>query len=210
MLVQRHWSHAEWKHDDEKRFQITLGLSVLLHAVLLLAWKLPPPLWKTADHAVLTVVLRGAASLAPSAPAEAEKKGEVSVLVQPAPATFSVPPKPATQAVAEPSAARPQSAQIASPARVAPQPTQGRPSNAIPAPVGVSVMLVIGGDGRVRQIIWDQLPALTDEQLRRVEAAIREKAYAPGQTITEIFDVRGFLKLPPARSEESVGPSASE
>lgn len=204
-----HWSHAEWKHDDEKRLYVTLGFSLLLHAVLLLAWKLPAPLWKAADQAVLTVVLRGAAPLAPSAPAAVEKKTELPVLVrkEPAPAVFSVPPKPAAQGAVAPPVTRPQSASAASPARVAPVPTPGRLSNSRPAPVGVTVMLVIGGDGRVQQIYWNTLPALTDEQLRRVEAAIREKTYAPGQTINEIFDVRGFLKLAPARTEEGLVPA---
>ena len=205
MVAQGHWSHAEWKHDDEKRLHVTLGLSVLLHAVLLLAWKLPPQVWKAADHAVLTVVLRGAAPVAASTPPAAEPVHEVAVLVQkpPAVATFSVPPKPAAQPAAVPPAVRPQPGPAASQARLATQPTPGRPSNSIPSVVGVAVTLVIGADGHVRQMFWDQLPALTDEQFRRVEAAIREKTYAAGQTLNEVVDVRGLLKLPQARPEES-------
>lgn len=204
MPAQSHWSHAEWKHDDEKRLQFALGLSVLLHAVLLLAWKLPPQVWKAADHAVLTVVLRGAAPLAPSTPPAAEQVHELAVLVQkdPATAAFSVPPKPAAPAAAVVPATRPQPALAASQARLSTQPTPGRLSNSIPSVVGVTVTLVIGPDGHVRQMFWDKLPALTDEQFRRVEAAIREKTYAAGQTINEVVDVRGLLKLPPARLEE--------
>jgi len=204
-----HWNHAEWKHDDEKRLHVTLGLSVLLHAVLLLAWKLPPQVWKAADHAVLTVVLRGAAPLASSSPPAAEQRHEVAVLVQksPAVATFSVPPKPAAQPAAVPPAARPQPAPAASQARQSTQTTAGRPSNSTPSVVGIAVTLVIGADGHVRQIFWDRLPALTDEQLRRVEAAIREKTYVAGQTLNEVVDVRGLLKLPPARPDESPVPA---
>jgi hypothetical protein len=204
MLAQNHWSHAEWKQDDEKRLQFTLGFSILLHLVLLLAWKLPPQVWKVADHAVLTVVLRAAAPLPPSTQAP-EKKQDVAVLVQkdPAPATFSVPPKTLVAGTVAPAVAHPQLSLAATPARVAVQPTPGRPSNAAPAPVGVTVMLAIGEDGRVQQIYWDQLPALTDEQLRRVETAIRSKTYASRQTISEIIDVRGILKLPPVRSEDN-------
>lgn len=205
MLAQSHWSHAEWKHDDERRFHLTLGLSVLLHALLLLAWKLPPQVWKAADHAVLTVVLRGAAPLAQSSPELAQPKPEVSVLVQkdPGPAAFSVPPRPVVQGAAARPEVRPQPVLSASQGRLAAQPTQGRPSNSAVAAVGVTVMLVIGGDGRVQQIFWDKLPALNDEQMRRLEAAIREKTYAAGQTRNEIVDVRSILKLPPARSEDS-------
>ncbi|OHC69274.1 MAG: hypothetical protein A3H93_07775 [Rhodocyclales bacterium RIFCSPLOWO2_02_FULL_63_24] len=207
MAGRSHWSHAGWKHDDASRFYVTLGVSVLLHAVLLLAWKLPAPLWKAADQAVLTVVLRGAAPLAPTTPAAAAKKTGVPVLLRkdPAASAFSVPPKSAQGAMAPPMA-RPQSVLSASSARIAPVPIPGRLSNSTPAAVGVTVKLVISGDGRVQQIFWDSLPALTDEQLRRVEAAIRDKIYAGGQTINEIFDVRGFLKLPQVRSEESALP----
>jgi hypothetical protein len=200
------WSHAEWKHDDEKRFQRSLGLSVLLHAMLLLAWKLPPPVWKAADQAVLTVILRGVAPMAPGAEVAIEKKPDQSVLVKKEPAPVAIPvPVPAPATVTAP-AVRPPAAQPGSPGRLAPRAAPGRLSTAASAPVGVPVLLVIGSDGRVNQIFWNTLPALTDEQLRRVEAAIRLKPYAPGQTVQEIFDVRGFFGLPQARSEESVTP----
>ncbi|MCX7150510.1 MAG: hypothetical protein NTY05_14075 [Rhodocyclales bacterium] len=207
MLAPSHWSHSEWKHDDEKRFHLTLGLSVLLHAALLLAWKLPPQVWKAADHAVLTVVLRGAAPLAQSSPATAEHQPDVALLVQkdPAPATFSVPPKALVPGAVVPPAAR-QPMLVASPARMAVQPTPGRLSTSDPAAVGVTAMLVIDADGRLGQIFWDKLPALTDEQLRRVETVMRQKTYAAGRTFNELVDVLGILKLPPARPEESFAP----
>lgn len=204
MPAQSHWSHAEWKHDDEKRLHVALGLSVLLHAVLLLAWKLPPQVWKAADRAVLTVVLRGAAPMAPSSPPVVEQPHEVAVLVQkhPAPAAFSVPPKPAAQVPAARPAARPQPSPALGPARLSTQATQGMPLNRNSSVGGATVTLVIGADGRIRQMFWDKLPALTDEQFRRVEAAMREKTYAAGQTLNEIVDVRGLLKLPQPRAEE--------
>lgn len=210
MVGQRHWSHAEWKHDDESRLYLTLGFSVLMHAALLLAWKMPAPVWKAADHAVLTVVLRGAAPLAQSSPTTGEK-ADVAVLTrkEPAPAAFSMPPRPAASASTAPPVAPARPAAPPSRARAAMQPTPGHPANRNPAAVGVNVLLVVGGDGRVQQILWDQLPALTDEQLRRVEAVIRRKTYAAGQTLNEIVDVRSILQLPPARSEESPEPPLS-
>ena len=203
MLLQNHWSHAEWKQDDEKRFQLTLGLSVLLHAVLLLAWKLPPQVWKVADNAVLTVVLRAASPMAQSSQA-VEKKQDIAILVQkdPAPAAFSVPPKTVVQGAVVPPATRPQPSLPATPARVAIQPAPGQPSSAPPAPVGVTVLLVVGTEGRVEQIFWNQLPALTDEQLRRVEAVIRDRTYRPRQTLSEVVDVRNILKLPQPPASE--------
>ncbi|MCX7156136.1 MAG: hypothetical protein NTW45_06805 [Rhodocyclales bacterium] len=205
MVAQSHWSHAEWKHDDEKRLHVTLGLSVLLHAVLLLAWKLPPQVWRAADHAVLTVVLRGAAPLAPSSSPAVEQLHDVAVLVQKhaAPAAFSVPPRELAKPAVAPPAVRPQPAPAVSQARVSTQATQGAPLNRNSSVVGVTVTLVIGADGRIRQMFWDQLPALTDEQFRRVEAAMREKTYAAGRTLNEVVDVRALLKLPQPRPQES-------
>jgi hypothetical protein len=207
------WSHDEWKHEDEKRFQRSLGLSVLLHAMLLLAWKLPPPVWKAADHAVLTVILRGVAPMAHSADAASEKKPDQSLLVKKEPAPVAIPlPATVTATMQVPSpvpAVRPPAALPGSPGRLAPKAAPGRLSAAAPAPVGVPVLLVIGSDGRANQIYWNTLPALTDEQLRRVEAAIRLKTYAPGQTVQEVFDVRGFFGLPPARTEQSLTPPAT-
>lgn len=58
-------------------------------------------------------------------------------------------------------------------------------------------MLVIGEQGRVNQIIWDDLPALTDQQLNWLERSIRTKKYADsldGQTVTEFIDVRALIK----------------
>jgi hypothetical protein len=71
----------------------------------------------------------------------------------------------------------------------------GRPLNQPPKALGVPVTLVVGLDGRVEQIFWDQLPALTNDQFRRLEALIREKSYAAGQTINELVDVRSLLNL---------------
>jgi hypothetical protein len=212
MLAASHWSHSEWKHEDARRFQFTLGFSVALHAALLLAWKLPPPVWKVADHAVLTVVLRGAATAIPVSPKAAEPERDVAVLVQKeaTPAIFSVPPKPAVQAPAVPAVSRSPLPLAGPGGRIAAQASPGRISNAPSAPVGISVLLVTGDDGRVNQIYWNKLPALTDEQLRRVERAIRAKTYASGQTISEVFDVREFLKLPPGPTEEGPPTPATE
>jgi hypothetical protein len=86
------------------------------------------------------------------------------------------------------------------------QTTSGLGSNAPAARVGVLVRLLIGTDGRVDQIFWDKLPALTDDQFRRLEAVIREKTYTAGQTLNEIVDVRAILQLPPAQAQESAMP----
>lgn len=200
--------HAAWTHGDERRIYLTLGISILLHAVLLLAWKLAPQVWKTADHAVLTVALHAEAPRQPRSPAPARQQREAGVLVQsqPAPAVLPMPATPAALGSVTPPAAASAPSLPESQAGVTNHPIPGRLSNPAAAAVGVTVTLVIGLDGRVQQIYWDKLPALTDEQLRRVETAIRDKAYASGQVINEIFDVRAFLKLPPARVEQAPAP----
>ena len=208
MPGQSHWNHADWKHEDERRFRLTLGLSVAFHVLLLLLWKLPAPAWKAADAAVLTVVLRGAATALPIVEATSEPQRAPSVLrqMEPAPGTFSVPSRPPVPAQAPPAPIRPSSASAGEAGRKAAKPAPGKIANASPAVVGVAVKLVTDDTGRANQIYWSNLPALTDEQLRRVEAAIRARRYAPGQTINDVFDVREFLKLPPARRDDVLVP----
>jgi hypothetical protein len=201
-------SHDAWKHEDERRFRLTLGLSVAFHVLLLLLWKLPAPAWKAADAAVLTVVLRGAATALPKVEATSEPQRAPSVLrqMEPAPATFSIPARPPVPAQAPPAPIRPSSASAGEAGRKAAKSAPGKIANASPAVVGVAVKLVTDDTGRANQIYWSNLPALTDEQLRRVEAAIRARRYAPGQIINDVFDVREFLKLPPARRDDALVP----
>jgi hypothetical protein len=59
--------------------------------------------------------------------------------------------------------------------------------------------MVIGEGGRIQQILWRKLPALTKEQFERLEDILRTTTYAEsmaGSTVTEIVDVRGLLGLP--------------
>lgn len=208
MLVANHWNHDDWKSDDARRFWIMLFASATFHGVLLFAWKLPAPVWKAADAAVLTVVLRGAVTMVVEKPPAPETARDTAVIVRTdvAPARFSVPPRPAVPAPAVPAAPRQPPASAGEQGTPAIRSAPGRSSNVPRAPVGVAVMLVIDERGRANQIFWDSLPALTDEQLRRVELAIRARRYAPGQTVKEVFDVREFLKLAPARAENETGP----
>ena len=201
-------SHDAWKHEDERRFGLTLGLSVAFHVLLLLVWKLPAPAWKAADAAVLTVVLRGAATAMPKIEAIPEPQRAPSVLThkESAPAAFSVPSRPPPPAPVPRVRTRPADASAGEVGRKGDKSAPGRIANAPPGAVGVPVKLVTDDTGRANQIYWHNLPALTDEQLRRVEAAIRARRYAPGQIINDVFDVREFLKLPPARRDDALVP----
>ncbi len=210
MPVPEHWSHAGWVRDDKWRLQLTLAISITLHAVLLFAWKLPSELRKVTEHQILTVILRGATAVDSGAKPLAQER-EVTILVRKSvqSPSFSVPSKPEVRTPAAVVSNRPQPAAPGRQGQLADQSSPGRASNSSPAPVGVAVLLVIGSDGRVTQIFWNKLPALTNEQFHRVEAAIQAKSYAPGQTVSEVFDVREFLKLPPVPVGESEMATAS-
>jgi len=56
----------------------------------------------------------------------------------------------------------------------------------------VRVLLVVGKDGSVGQIIWGSLPSVTEETLHEMERRLRQKTYpATGSTypVTEVIDV---------------------
>lgn len=198
-----YWRHDEWKHEDERRFKVTLVVSAVLHALILLTWKIPPQMRNAVDSTVLTVVLRGTSSSATVSVTQRDQEkrpdDEPPVLGLKAPEPVVLPSQRYATSMA-PIATK--SGTTGDAGRLAKQATPGAVVNVPPRPAGVTVMLVIGGDGRVNEIYWSTLPALTDEQLRRVERAIRGRAYMPGQTVTEVFDVREFLKLPPVRVED--------
>jgi hypothetical protein len=77
---------------------------------------------------------------------------------------------------------------------------------------GYSAVLMVDPDGRVGEILWAALPALTEDQLRTLERAIREGAYPSSpralgmRAINEPIDVRGLLNLPPSRARLQAPP----
>lgn len=71
--------------------------------------------------------------------------------------------------------------------------TTAPPAPAAERRASLNALLVIGDDGKVRDIIWNQLPPLTAEQLHRIERTIRARAYPSAvldYTIQETLDVR--------------------
>lgn len=73
----------------------------------------------------------------------------------------------------------------------------------------VDVLLVIGHDGHPRGIHWDRLPALTNDQLRELEALVRRQVYPSmeGARLTQTIDVFGLLAIS-RRAPSIVGESA--
>lgn len=54
----------------------------------------------------------------------------------------------------------------------------------------VKALLVIDGSGRVKHIHWNQLPAMSDEELIKLEQGLRQKIYLPsGMEHTVIEEV---------------------
>jgi hypothetical protein len=201
------WAPLPWRHADERHFQAALALSVVLHAVLMFGWKLQRTDWRAAGQSVFTVSFRVAA-LPPSPPAAAAEAGggkrEVpTVLVQPQ-SSHSVAAPAAGQTAAgnvtPARSARPATAPSAAPQPLRPgQPVAGPVTRAAPPAGGVNVMFTLGDNGRVNEIYWNELPALTDRQLQRLETTIRQRRYPPGmgrRTVTENVDVRAFLTNP--------------
>jgi hypothetical protein len=72
----------------------------------------------------------------------------------------------------------------------------------------------IGDGGLITQILWDRLPALTNEQLKRLESILRANTYPEsmaGTMVTEVVDVRGLLGLSPIKdSRPSATPTATD
>jgi hypothetical protein len=79
---------------------------------------------------------------------------------------------------------------------------------------GYSVTMLVTREGRVTEIYWGQLPALTDEQFELLERMVRERRY-PDRGITnngpvvDTIDVRGLLGLPSAPSLNVMKPVSS-
>lgn len=197
---------------EQRRLAVTLLVSSLLHVCALTLIKLPPKDHSGTGHPVLTVVFKtltvaAAVATAPE-PVAVFRVSAVETPLQPqspppprlraqdvvrpakpvaAPALVPVVPLPVSKPVAKPS-----------------PPAPGRDARTASASGGVSVLMTIGEGGRIDQIFWKTLPALTNEQFQRLESILRVNQYAESQigtTVTEIVDVRGILGLPPASGE---------
>jgi hypothetical protein len=190
----------EWRFPaspDERRLWTSLCLSALLHAAFFIYLKpMPLPGEQGDRRSVLSV------SLAPSA-AVASRSLEASVAetaglesVTPAASKLSAadrrefqPPKPETEAH------KVELANIAPKAAISKQPiTSAGIQVAAPARGKVVALLVIDGSGRVQDIGWNELPAMTDDQLRQLERRIRQKTYfATGRQYTTTDSVEGLI-----------------
>ncbi len=172
--------------------QIRLGAAVLvslcLHAVVLTLQRSIPageirPL-KAFEASLRLASDIGTAELkapASAEPAPAFEEPSPALIATTGRSTISAKPLPVTKALDTTSL----------------QPMWGKPQSGS----GFPVTFLVGPDGRVGEILWNQLPALTDQQLSMLEAIVRQRYYPPGlpgvrvRTVVEQLDVRGLLGL---------------
>ncbi len=179
------------RQSDETRLLLMLVVSLLLHGALLWAWKTPTP--RLGDgQSVLTVLLKARAATSSAPPA----------IAQALPAEQKLIDTPTVSETSKVNVHRPPN-----PPRVASVPSVSASTAEEAAPVqaamGVSVLLQLNADGQVGQILWNELPALTDAQLHRLEMVIRARPYmrgASGRTIKEIVDIRAMLAVPTSQT----------
>lgn len=192
--------------DEERRFVFSLGLSVALHVWVIGFLQPSHAVRYRGAYGELSVTFIKTATLAQMPIADA---GTVESLPSEdsaaKPLSARVPERPAVKPAAtakKPQVALDSRAGRASPSVAAPSPLkqdiQAAAGTRAPqrGPGEVSMLLVIDVGGRPGKIIWNSLPALTNEQLRILEARIRSRSYGQlpqGTTVNEVIDVFAVL-----------------
>jgi hypothetical protein len=199
-----------WASRPDEIIRAALLLSVLAHLATMVFLRLPITPIALEGRKVLTVILLPRQNA--SAP-KAEPPPVPEPAVQEAPAAVTVRPEP-------PKAESPKPAPITS-SRQEQHKTNAAPASeiqpmkqelrALPAdPVDenqqiqtagkAQAVLLVDENGTVGQIIWQQLPAVSEEELQEMERRLRQHAYmARGKqyTVPESIEVpRGQNKLP--------------
>ena len=205
-----------WTEEENQRLLITVGVSLFLHYATLALWKSPVASGSVSTSAV-TVFLAArpnsqAASVAPTevlvpelstprlpplppVPPVTPAPTPVAEIVKPLPPTPSLPQRMASTTSKVSSAATGQASPPPAPQALTAQHADG-----------VTVVLRVNADGKVTQIFWNRLPAISVEQLDRLEHIVRTRQFVPhvtDRTVSEIIDVRALLRLPPAQSADS-------
>lgn len=188
----------------EARFRRALVASLAVHLALAGVWRGQLQPSRPVGHSALSVEFRALAPAPPASPVVEEARE----LAANRPRILTSPR--AAEAIAEDDANRnPEARQRPGPfIAVAPssRPAEGsQPTDQVPGgdtvrrgdrPGEVSVVLVINDDGYAQRIIWQQLPAMSPEQFRRLENRLRSRAYhgRAGQAISETIDVLAMLR----------------
>jgi hypothetical protein len=207
MLSLSDWTTGADLNVGQRRLLVAAGLSLALHLLVLLAQP-PSPIYGGRNGQLLEPHLEPR-KVAPVLSVSFGRRIEPAADSNPLPSLDSVSValrRPETQAHERPSL------KAASSRRVeADQPPVTPLVRKVTEPGtgfgdGYSAVLMVDPDGRVGEILWAALPALTEDQLRTLERAIREGAYPSSpralgmRAINEPIDVRGLLNLPPSRT----------
>ena len=198
------WPHPPFAADwTDERLIRALVFSVVVHLALLLFWVPQHLQARQTGSSVLTVMLSKPADRPSGSiqqPVVSPQQGkaveyltskavtDLHVLVEPA----NVDPAKQRAMSAEAVSKAPGGEQTATPQAAA----SGGEYRSARRPGEARVALEIGEDGRVGQILWYQLPAMTDEQLFRLEATIRERyklQSESGHFVRQTIDVRDFI-----------------
>jgi hypothetical protein len=165
-------------------FRAALLLSVLLHLLVILYLKLPGLVEPMRGKVALSVILAQpqevgpatAEPLPPSVTPVPQQAPEVPALPPPeVPAKHEEPPPPPIE-VAKPV---PEPESVAAPAESLQQTPADpvEPSLDIVEAGKVQALLMVDESGAVHQIIWQELPAVTDKTLQRMEQHLRDRNY---------------------------------
>jgi len=201
MILAEQPAFASLRLRDHGRLHLALAVSVVLH---LIAGNLLAGLrfdnWPQGDSA-LYVSFRPVPAVAPETQRKQPLRDELAV--EQIAILITRPPAPLRPTVAASSrAARVRDELQIVPAAAVPglQPDPGPMAEPLVEQVGkpgvVKVVLLINERYHAEQIFWDKLPAINDQQLRRLEAHLRSRVYQgrSGQAIAESLDVVAFLR----------------
>jgi hypothetical protein len=178
-----------WASRPDEFIRAALLLSVLAHLAAMAFWKLPFPPMALEGRKALTVILlprQGASAPKPEVPSLPEPA------VKEAPAEATIKPEPPKAELLKP----PPPPAISSPQQRQPSDDAPAPENqpvkediqALPADPVVEnylvqsagkaqALLLVDESGTVRQIIWKQLPAVSEAELKEMERRLRQRGY---------------------------------
>ncbi len=180
-----------------------LVVSLAIHAVILaMKFHLPPPSQLNGGTAMSVTLISPMEVVSGSVQAvlqETGKKSEQSILTQKSASTFDVGARgtkaqQSTQ-VQQIELKKSGAAKLIQ-SDAGANTVSGAESRYVHKPGEARVILEVNSDGQIGQIIWDLLPAMTDEQFNRLEAALRKRGYVGPSTnafIRQTIDVREFI-----------------
>lgn len=150
---------------DERRFKHALILSLLLHVLVLAYTKPSMDIARRGDTALTVTLTTSAETATPEAIDKSDPDAQDVIAL---PASPNTPPKQTVKLSAKPERSAQSSAEQAA-AKSGLAMSRGQSK--------VQALLVIDSLGNVTQIHWKQLPAMTDDELKKIEQRLRQKIY---------------------------------